>query len=148
MEDMSSVKQGCRLQVIVFLAVLSMAAGCGGGSGDKATVPGRVSFEGAPVDEGEILLVPKSSTGRVSTGQIRDGKYLIPEKFGPLAGEYVVQLKGYRPVPVKKKNPYAGDSQSASKQYLPPKYNADSTLTLEIEGGGAVEKDFELTLKP
>jgi hypothetical protein len=128
--------------------VVAMVAGCHGSVSEKVSVSGSVSIDGAAVNDGEITLVPKSATGRVATGKIRDGQYLIPEKFGPSPGDYVVQLTGYRSVPTKNKNPYAGESQSAAVQFLPAKYNVKSTLTLEIEGDGAVKKDFELTLKP
>ena len=105
------------------LLLLFLAGGCGSGS-PSVRVWGTVSYQGQPVDEGQIVYFPTDGTENPSTGGvIQDGKYDIPKDDGPYAGgTYRVQItalgveKSYTP-----NVSGAGPIVSVRDQLIPPK---------------------------
>ena len=83
------------------VAVVTLLAGCGGGS-DSATafhVRGEVQFDGKPLPAGKIYFTPDASQGNQGpqgTATIVDGKYDTEEsRFGIVGGPYIVRIEGY-----------------------------------------------------
>src|SRR5437762_3528952 len=77
-------------RVAGFLVVLC-ATGCGQ---DKMRVWGEVTFEDKPIETGTIEFLPRDGTPGPSTGGvIKEGKYDVPAKVGPLTGKsYLVSI--------------------------------------------------------
>lgn len=133
---------GCGLLVMVVL-------GCGRAGSGRVPVTGSITFDGAPVTSGQIVL-ESTQGGGMSVGQIADGRYLIPEKYGPTGGEYLVRITSERASGAKvAPSSYAADQtpQDVYEQFLPAKYNAASELKLTIDGSSPVTHDFALTSK-
>jgi hypothetical protein len=121
--------------------------GCGASRSERVPMDGSVTFDGVPIETGQIVFEPKGP-GRMSIGQIAAGRYSIAEKYGPTRGEFVVRITADRPTGEKSApSSYAADQspQDVYEQFIPAKYNSDSTLTLTIGDKSRVEKDFSLT---
>lgn len=132
---------------VTLLAVpLLFVMGCGGRSSDieKVAISGTVTFDGEPVPNGEVRFYPINGTkGPVSGGPIRDGKYKAQAGGGVPVGEHLVDIRGFRPMSKGPADPEGG----AVEQYLPTRYNSDSTLTVTITSDAKVQ-DFNLTQRP
>lgn len=119
---------------IVGLLVLSIALGCARSS-PSMHVWGSVTYEGAPVNEGQIIFFPvENTTGPSTGGIIRDGRYDIDKRSGPYArGVYRVQITA---LGVQREyNPNASGSGPAiavREQFLPPQFNQNSKLQVTI----------------
>ena len=124
-----------------FLLLLA-ACGCAGGDGQPKTlvaVWGKVSFDGAPVDEGFIDF--EHAPGRWIQGShpISRGEYR-----GELPpGSYVVRIHASRPA----KPGEPGYGPDGYIMFIPDRYSAKSTLKIDVppEGG---EFSFALTSQP
>jgi len=147
-------KMRCRLFILA-VALHGMAAGCGSDSGLKeATVNGQVTYQGQPIEEGEIRFVPiKGTKGPASLGTINQGQYTITARGGVPVGSHRVEIVAYRPIPGAK--PYTEEQADGQwdirpgdlpkEQFLPEQYNRKSTLEVTIEpDSGRVTQDFDL----
>ncbi|MCS7304309.1 MAG: hypothetical protein NZ602_04285 [Thermoguttaceae bacterium] len=68
-----------------WVLMLLFAFGCGG-SGPGMRVWGTVTYQGQPIQEGQIVFTPIEGTPGPSTpGQIKNGQYEIPKHIGPYA---------------------------------------------------------------
>jgi hypothetical protein len=135
-----------RVFILSSLLVLS-ALGCGASRSERVPVDGNVTFDGIPIETGQIVFEPKG-LGRMSVGQIASGRYSISEKYGPTRGEFVVRITADRPSGEKAApSSYAADQtpQDVYQQFIPAKFNSASELSLTIGDESRVEKDFALT---
>lgn len=87
------------LSCMVVLALLGLA-GCSGGSGDghsgdRGTVVGTITVDGAPVPKGCLVLFTGKDKGYTATGIVEEeGKYKLVynDKRGMPAIEYLIQI--------------------------------------------------------
>lgn len=124
--------------------------GCGKEGLERAIVGGTVTYQGQPLKEGEIRLVPRDGAKLPSSaGYIVDGAYTLDAKGGVPVGTYTIQIEAYRVLPetaTQKSPPSNQDIPPSRKQFIPRKYNVDSQLELAIPpGSGRVTKDLQLT---
>jgi hypothetical protein len=92
----------------VALAAVCALAGCGPGNGlTMGRVSGTVTFNGKPVELGEVLFVPDSSKGNSgvpSMGPIgKDGRYIMSTQDagdGVIAGYHKVAIRALDPNPL------------------------------------------------
>jgi len=129
------------LGLVLALASLVWAAGCGGSKG-KNEVTGKVTLDGQPV-VGNVVFV--GSDGKEVMALIRpDGTYTIPE---PPMGEVkikVIGLVGLAP-PGQGSAAAPAAGAGASGVAPPEKYaSADNGLTFNVTGGKQT-KDLPLT---
>jgi len=111
-----------------------VVAGCGSGS-DSMRVWGTVTFQGQPVDEGQIVFFPIENTTGPSTGtEIHHGRYDIEKRIGPRAGgTYRVEITASGPETSYCPNASGvGHVAAVRSQYLPAAYNRHSQLRVEI----------------
>lgn len=127
---------------------LLLAAGCSGLDG-RCGAEGRVTFDGRPVEEGVIVLVPAAgAAGPTAGAEIRGGRYAIPAACGPLAGRpHRVEITGYRKtgrrLPEVPGGPPAYDEKV---NFIPGWYNVASTLVVTPAAThGVAALDFDLT---
>lgn len=116
-----------RNQWHAFSIVLTVTAAlglCGCGGPSEIVVNGTVTYEGEPVEKGEILFIPADGTGSVGAGPITDGKF----SFVSDPGEKKVEIRANRisdkPAP---------DGLPNYVPYIPTKYNTNTSLTASVE---------------
>ena len=130
----------------LLLAFISLAflLGCGGPDSGRASVSGKVTFDGEPVKAGQIAFEPQGP-GRMGIAQIVDGAYQMPPQQGPTPGKYTVRITADRPTG--KTAPDAGGRSGGEtyEQYIPAKYNTRSELSVEIGAEPNAVHDFALT---
>jgi hypothetical protein len=105
----------------------------------QAVVSGTINLDGKPMSEGVIVF---SSPGVAGVPiPIKDGKF----EGKVAAGEKRVEITAFRagePVMM-------GDKPGppVSENYIPARFNTESTLTAKIEAGGAKDLKFEVESK-
>ena len=123
----------------------------GGGEDDgleRVVVSGAVKYQGKPIPVGMIRFVPPPTSAAPASGsQIIDGRYSANIRGGVPVGTYKVNIEAYSTVtnttPPSKSAPPG--LPVVNKQYLPAKYNANTTLEITIQpGSGEITKDFDL----
>lgn len=140
---------------------MMMFGGCKGRSyegPERAPVSGTVTFDGKPLPYGRIEFQGEGDL-RTATALIENGSYSIPEEQGPNLGSYKVVIAGYANNPASEnasqdeegageEDEQADEDESGpvqiGKQLLPPKYNTETELTVEIVSGPNTH-NFELT---
>jgi hypothetical protein len=130
--------------------------GCSGG--DVSTLSGTVNFEGQPLAEGNLRLMPADgATGHGAGAKIVNGSYDIPASGGLTPGKYSVMISATRAATAAEAAARMDGGQGKSDpdeeegegdappqvQLIPAKYNVATTLTVTIEKGANTE-DFDL----
>lgn len=130
------------------LACLSIGCGSESGIGRLIPVSGKVTYKGAPLTTGAVILVADAAKGNATKHEPRgpideEGNYQVSTAGSPGAppGWYKVAVVTNKPA--NPKNPYA-----VTGSLLPKKYSSANTSELAIEvtenpGEGA----YNLTLK-
>lgn len=127
-----------------FLLALSIAAvsltagGCGNSSG-SVHVTGVVTFQGQPVESGEIIFTPQEDGQPSAAGKIEQGKYECQVPAGPSS----VRITAYRPVPGKFDTSNPGEKTPVVEMYIPAKYNDRTTLEVTVDRASPT-LDFKL----
>ena len=150
---------------ITLLLILVTVVGCGGGDKPKfANVKGKVTFDGKPIERGQISF---ATDGRApSTMEIVDGEFNGQAMVGtnkitvsamkknpnvkPLSKEAQIQIKGYQQK--FKDNPNQGGGNVSEYDptmvdYIPPEWGSQSKQTREIEAGQTNEFEFHIKSK-
>jgi hypothetical protein len=120
-------------------------AGCGKSGIERVHVSGTATFDGKPIEIGQIRFVPVTpATGPITIDRIEDGQYETKTSGGVTVGTHRVELRAYDSHEYETAPRVAGSA--SVKQLLPDKYNRKSELTLEVKSGeGSIEKNFELS---
>ena len=125
----------------VAFALLVTAVGCG----DRVTmaeVSGTVKVDGTPAADGTINFAPDD--GPSAGAKIQDGRYTAQVPVG--RSKVIINV----PKVIGKRKAYATDPNSSyiliTKETLPPKYNEQTELTLDVQRGKN-DKDFDLPTK-
>jgi hypothetical protein len=131
-----------RSSFVLLLASFALVtiAGCGPSGPETVRVTGNVTFEGAPVSEGDIVFIPPEPTGLSTAARITNGVYTMDAT----PGEKKVEIRATRVVPGKANTDNPGSTEPAMEMFIPTKYNTETTLkqTVPPEGGTI---DFALT---
>lgn len=158
---MSRTGNSCRgwywTWTVVAMIVACGLSGCSGRA--RSSVKGQVTFDGQPIEEGNIRFNPQGEDlGGGASARITGGTYEIPASGGLLAGKYGVAISATRartPEEQAAKGPVEEHEQADAEdpappkpemrvQYLPEKYVMGSDLTVELTAGENT-KDFSLT---
>lgn len=141
---------GCDGRTLLAVGVLLAAfSGCRSTDGPpRASISGKVTFDGKPVEEGSIVFIPtEGTTGPSSGGQIKQGVYTVGAELGPVVGTNRVEITAFhltgRKLPAGSPSP-PGTMVDEILPYIPPQYNRDSTLKIEIKPGDNAGTDFDL----
>lgn len=134
------------LALVALIALQPALAGCGANEDGRIAVAGHVTYEGQPLQQGQVVFEPRGA-GRMAIGHVVDGRYTIAAQRGPIPGEYVVRITSTRATGEKASaGPTGGNElRDVYEQFLPEKYNDRSELVVKIEGSSSVEQDFDLT---
>jgi hypothetical protein len=136
--DMSWFIQIARAWLPAVLIVLS-SAGCGGPA--TVAVRGQVTFEGQPLEQGDIAFIPDRGTAGVSEGaQIRNGQYELSK--GLVVGNYSVEIHAWKHTGKRVKGPYGETDERVN--LLPKQYSKNSSLRF-TSADDPDHLDFHLT---
>ncbi len=138
-----SMKTGCKL-FLLFIGALVLA-GCGRTDGPPTfRVSGAITFDGAPLAEGDIVFRDSTGQGTSSAGRITNGQYAFESTVGKK--DVIIKAVGEVPGKVDRSNP--GETTPIVEQYLPSRYNDQTTLSVDVTDSKSTnEFDFDLTSK-
>lgn len=121
-----------RVNYIVCLALL-LASGCGKSGAEVGEVSGKVTFDGRPLQWANVSF-QQQGKGAGSGVTDQDGNYTL------------IYKRGIMGAPVGKDTvTIVLDTESAhKKQFIPPKYNAQTTLERDVQPG---KNEFNFDLK-
>lgn len=129
---------------IGLFAVALLAGGCGG-TGGRQAIEGAVTFDGKPLEKGQITFVPQTGTAGPTAGaEINGGKFAILPAGGPFAGKFRVEITASRPGSQKVTDRFTGKLVDAYEQYIPKRYNTESQLDADVKAGAANRFEFAL----
>ena len=129
------------------LAVALVVAGCGpsgGGTPRAAVAPVTcdVSVNGQPLAKGSLLFVPdrsKNTKGRAAHGTVANGKVAKLTTYddgdGAIVGHHKVEIHSMK-----------GDDPQTAKDIVPPQYNTNTTLTVEVKADAKNNFKFEMNI--
>jgi hypothetical protein len=126
-------------------ACACFTAGCGGKDFDRIPVAGTVSLNGAPLEDGVITFVPTANPGPKARASIVDGEYQFDSATGPSPGKMRVEITAVEAEAEElERDIRNGENPALHSVEIPEKYNASSTLEVEITRSGPHEFPFQL----
>ena len=136
----------------LWLCLLTVAFGSvffgGCNSSGQLGIEGTVTLDGKPLEKGNVSFRPQSGTASPSAGaEIVGGKFSIASKGGLLPGKFRVEITAMRLTDKERLDHFSGKTVTISEQYIPAKYNTESTLEAVVESGGSNHFEFTLTSK-
>jgi hypothetical protein len=153
---------------MLLISLVVAIVGCGKKSRwEKVVLEGEVTFDGNKVTNGDIRFIPAhSSMGPTAGADIVDGHYRVTNKGGVPVGKHRVVLRAFiiegvgsasgdeevgdllgGPAPrrSRSKPPIPVYQVEGRPQFLPPAYNSQSPLTVEVTGEENPQKeDFNM----
>lgn len=137
-------KMLCNRFGLGFVSLVIALAGCGAAGVPTYQVRGTVTFDGEPVEQGQIIFFPVEEGLTPDAGPIKDGKY----SFAAREGEKRVHIEATREVPgktVPRPAPLEGEDP-VMEMYIPEIYNKKTVLEATVTNRDADNQfNFELT---
>jgi hypothetical protein len=133
------------LSIVFALVAVLVTSGCWK-SADGVVVTGTVTFDGQPVETGQITFEPQEQ-GVMTVALISKGAYTIPSERPASSGKYLVRITADRPTgKALAANPRSQEDQAAveTEQFIPEKYNLGSQQYVDISPTQS-KHDFTLT---
>jgi len=125
-------------------AVLLLAAGCGESGIERVEVSGTVTLDGKRVERGSVLLIPLKD-GPTAGTTFADGEFRIAQSDGPSPGPYRVEITAFRGTgEMVPDSDFPDKMEERQEQYIPPRYNDDSELEVQVSAEGENRWDFKL----
>lgn len=109
---------------------------------DRAWSTGSVAFDGAPVEHGMIVFRPLDSSAAAGGAAISGGRFTIASR----PGRHRVEIRGMRPIEesqLPKMMPRI-EGVPVYEDFIPPAFNIDSTLEVDVAPGRSNTFDFDL----
>ncbi|HEY2412576.1 MAG TPA: hypothetical protein VGI40_10055 [Pirellulaceae bacterium] len=132
---------------LYFCLVLCLGCSAENPRGRKA-LSGRVTLNGAPLDQGNIEFHPLFEGGLQSGARITAGNYSIPAHEGVLLGKHRVAIEDFVPTPPMPAGYMPGDKLPPSpKAKVPPDWNNKSQHTIEVKQEGPFKFNFDIVTK-
>jgi hypothetical protein len=136
-------------------AVLALAvAGCSTDPSEVDTLPrvavsGTVTLDGKPLPEGRLQFLPDaSSSGIITVGEIKDGKFSIDRASGPIPGKYRIMVSSRPVYKIKPGESPGGSPPKSEPEAVPSQYNGKSSaLVAEVKADGPYAFEFTLDSK-
>jgi hypothetical protein len=115
---------------VMTLSALLVMASCGDddGLGKRYPVSGTVTYNGSPLERGEISFVSEDLKNNLgASGQITQGSYTLStggNEDGAQAGKYKVTITAKEDFLAKAKADFQKDTKQQESNYIPPQYVA------------------------
>jgi len=123
---------------VVGLAAVGVLAAAGCSNQPKLyPVSGTVTFDGQPVESGDILFISTAGDRGPDAAKIAGGKYALQTTAGTKRVE--VSASRIRPGGAR-----GAGGEPVPEEYIPARYNLESRLTAEVKAEGSNTFDFEL----
>jgi hypothetical protein len=116
--------------------MLGVQCGCAPPQSDLVDVTGSVTWQGAPLPSGMIVLKPTDTTKPPVGAKIVNGQFALRSK----PGEMRVEIEAVRESP--RRDPI--DGARLGEMYIPARYNSQSELQAEVSSPGPNEFKFAL----
>lgn len=127
-----------RLSFVLGLLGLLAISGCGFGGNSEYAVTGTVTFENAPLPEGDIIFEPADGKTQHRAEKIKAGKYTLTAPAGPK----IVRIFATKEVGQRDKVM----NMVSRAQYIPARYNEKSELKAEVSNDSSKNTfDFKLS---
>jgi hypothetical protein len=125
----------------LFLALTAALLGCAPAAPKIAKVTGTVKFDGAPLAKGDIVFA-SATGGAPAMAAVANGKF----ELEAAVGKYRVEVRAMRASKTAPKNTGGPGSENASRDenYIPDRYNDNTTLSAEVLATGSNSIDFDL----
>jgi len=127
--------------MVVCCGALLALAGCQKPPPKPVPVNGTVTLDGAPLAEGDVLLLNSAGLAP-DTLPVKGGAFQGMAKPGKVR----VEIRSYRPAKPPT-TPIPQESTPGPENYLPARYNTESTLTAEVTASGLNPSQFDLKSK-
>jgi hypothetical protein len=127
--------------------VLCVAAiGCSADTGGRVTISGDVTLNGAPLETGTISFMPADGKGATAGATITAGKY--ETEIAP--GAKKVSITAEKVISQRPRDPAdpSGEQITETQKLIPPQYNDQTTLTVDVPATGKKDANFALTGTP
>lgn len=140
---------------LLCVLILGMV-GCGKSGPERIPLSGKVTYNGEPIEDGEIAFQPEPGTDAPPTSApILDGEYKLSPNFEMVPGTYKVMIRAYQIEFDEKKKLLPGgfidrppppNGIDVKAQLLPEKFNTKTEIEkLTVESGaGPVEQNYDL----
>ncbi|QDV69076.1 hypothetical protein Poly24_27900 [Rosistilla carotiformis] len=134
--------------LFVTVVLTSIISGCGPDTGGRVGVTGTVTFQGKPLDNGNIQFDAVDGSG-MTGAPITNGEYSVPAETGVLPGDYTVRVSkagedAAAPKPVEGEAPGDPGAFSPREEVIPEEYNLQSKLTTQLTGEKANVFDVDI----
>ncbi len=130
----------CFSTPLLIVPVLCLTlAGCGDAGLPRAGITGRVTIGGAPLKAGRILFLPQSPIeGPAVSARIIEGAYKLLDTEGPMVGSNRVEVEADLPLEfaIDDEAAFAKTKGRLPRQPVPPKFNRQSQLVVQVQGQG------------
>lgn len=139
---MTSRIRGASLSALLLTAGL---AGCGGTDDGRRGVSGAITFQGQPLDRGNIMFVSADGSLSQTGAAITAGRYQISRQQGLLPGRYKVAISSADgDVPANPDTPPGPSGNFTSVDRIPAEYNVESKLEVDVKD--VAENVFDFTI--
>lgn len=127
------------------LALSWFAAGCSEAGPARQPVSGTITLDGKPLTLGTITFAPLDGT-TAATAPIQDGAYRLSRSEGPAPGRYQVEISAVQPTGKRIAHPdLPSETIDEVRNIVPPNYNVQTELAVEIKPDGDQTLPFELS---
>ena len=109
-------------------------------------ISGVVTLDEQPLKKGVITLFPIGA-GTTVGGEVIDGRFSLPVDKGPSAGSYRVEILAFNSSGKKEFDVDLNKQVDVEVQFLPAKYNTNSSLDCEVAKGSKNQFEFKLSSK-
>ena len=140
-----------RAAIATILLASTVIAGCGPRS-DRLAIHGKVTLDGAALDNGSIRFSTAGGGKLFSSGaMIKDGVYDIPQEKGLPPGKYRVEISSpdtkAKPIVVRSA-PGEPQAPPMAPERIPAEYNVNSTKTVDVDAAKDNEFNFDIASRP
>ena len=129
--------------VLLLIVGPALLIGCSGPDAGppRYSVTGTVTFDGEPVNDGQVLFLPADGGGQPDAGQLgAGGKF----EFQVTAGKKRVEITGFRKTG-EITDEDTQETMPVTEAFIPARYNTESELTVEVKPNGENTHKFDLT---
>ncbi|MBN9119012.1 MAG: carboxypeptidase regulatory-like domain-containing protein [Planctomycetes bacterium] len=140
---MPLLRRPTRPRLLLVAALAAAAAGCDSGS-KLCPVSGTITYKGQPLDSGSVTFLFINPPGPAGGALVTNGKFKIAAPNGLEPGTYRVQISSPKGPGERTPEQIAAGASTPAKERIPPNYNTQSTLTVEVTRSGPNEFNWSI----